>query len=254
MTVKSNTPVSTAVLLSVLLVVTGCGGSARKIPPGELTSAQAVNQPGFYLQQEVPEATQTMLAPVCPTTVPSNKTGWSLHAGDWCVITCDTPGTAAPQWRGRPGEARCLAHRDEATGHRVEAPFTWSDLTLKTTIDFHRFSRSFLKDTEWHCKEYRYDMDPETRRGVWKAVIHTERLYQFHRNAQLMIGFDARNLWPSGSWAVRNYGRLYFDQRHVFRYVVRDSGNRFDVFTNARQKQICRFYGEVPGAIPNRDI
>lgn len=228
----------------------GCAGSAPDYSPRTALVAQEARLSRFFDQEEAPERTQTILVPVCSSTVGTSPTGWTIDGGNWCVVACDKGGVGENRWVTDANEGRCLASTTRQPTALVSVQFNWADLTLNQPTVFSGFSRSFLNDTEWRCEEYRYRIDPENNTAFWDKVPDADLVYRFHRSGKLAIGPTAATAKPSGNWSVRTDDHVYFNQRRVFANAIDYGGGRFDDFITARQKKVCRYVREadLPGS------
>jgi hypothetical protein len=246
--VKNYQASATALVLSGILLQ-GCAGSAPDYSPRTAAVAQEATLSKFFDQEEAPERTQTIVAPVCSSTVGASRTGWTIDGGNWCIVACDKDAVGEDRWLNDSAGNRCLATADRQPTSLVSVQYSRSDLSLNQPALFTGFSRSFLSDTEWSCVEYRYRVDPETNKAFWDRLAEADFVYRFHRSGKLAIGPTAATARPSGNWSVGADDHVYFNTRRVFTNAIDYGGGRFDDFITSDRKQVCRYVREadLPG-------
>lgn len=222
-----------------------CAGSAPDYTPRNPLIAQEAKLAQFFDTEEAPERTQIIVAPLCGSAAGNPKSGWGIDVGNWCIVPCDNAGIGGSRWMTDATGNRCLVASERSPTTPVAAEFSWSDLSLNQPALFAGFSRSFLSDTEWNCKEYRYRRDPESSVAFWDELEDSAVLYRFHRDGKLVIGTTQKDAKPSGRWSVREDDRVYFNQREVFKHAIDYGGGRFDDFISSKEKQVCRFVREA---------
>ena len=235
----------TTLSIVTLALLQGCAGSAPDYTPRTAVVAQEAKLSRFFDVEESPERTQTIIAPVCSSTVGAPASGWSIDGGNWCVVACDQAGVGEDRWINDAQGNRCLATANPQPTTLVSVEFTWSDLSMKQPTLFSGFSRSFLSDTQWSCSEFRYRVDPENNKAFWDKVADGDFVYRFHRSGKLVIGATESNAKPSGNWTVREGDQVYFNQRRVFATAIDYGGGRFDDFISPNTKQVCKYVSEA---------
>lgn len=232
-----------------IVVLQACAGSAPDYTPRNPLRAQEAKLAQFFDKEEAPERTQTVIAPLCGSDAGGPKSGWGIDGGNWCIVACGIAGVGDAGWMTDASGNRCLVAAGRAPPSAVTAQFSWADLSLNQPALFKGFSRSFLSDTEWNCKEFRYRIDPQSKVAFWDELDDSSVLYRFHRDSKLVIGKDLKSAKPSGSWSVRENNRIFFNQREVFKHAIDYGGGRFDDFISTKEKQVCRFVREADPVI-----
>lgn len=239
---------SRVLFLLCYVLISGCAGSAPDY------QARTVGGPGqeaklvglFDRLEPVSqnEKSRNIIVPLCSSTVAKPETGWAIDGGDWCVVPCNRPAVQARWVIGSDG-SRCLSASATTTTTQVEVDFNAADLSLQQSGLFKGLSNSFLSDTEWHCKEYDYLIDPDTRLGFWNELESGRVVYRFHRDGKLLTGRAPGLMNLSGSWRVSADGQVLFNSSEVFKYAIDYGGGRFDNFSSATNKQVCRYVREA---------
>lgn len=243
-----NTPNSCLPLLLFSILAYGCAGSAPDY------QARTVGGPGQELKlvglldhSEGPlpgENSQKIVVPVCSSTVGQSDTGWAIDGGNWCVVPCSDPVSEA-RWSVSKEGSKCFSTPESGATNQVEVDLTWTDLALGQSGVFNGLSRSFLSDTEWHCKEYSFLIDRDNRQGFWNELPRNTIIYRFHRDGKLLTGRSLSLMKLSGSWQVNSQKQVYFNSTEVFKNAIDYGGGRFDNFKTATNKQVCRFVREA---------
>jgi hypothetical protein len=226
-------------------VLQSCAGSAPDYTPRNPLRAQEAKLAQFFDKEELPERSSSIVVPLCGGAVGTPRTGWSIDQGNWCVVPCDSAGVGEARWLSDSDGNRCMAAADRSPESLVTSEFGWSDLSLVQPAVFTGLSRSFLSGTEWACKEFRYQVDSQSRVGFWDEVPEGALVYRFYHGGKLVIGAHTSSARPSGNWSVREGDRVFFNQREVFRHAIDYGGGRFDDFITTRQKQVCRFVEDI---------
>lgn len=233
-----------AAAVAAALLLQACAGSPPDYSPRTAATAQEASLTQYFDQEQPPDRSQLIKAPICSTTVGTPASGWAIDGGEWCVIACDSESVGESRWVD-VGGSRCLATPQRQPATLVTVPYTPADLSLDQPAVFSGFSRSFLTDTEWSCKEFKYRVDPESRLGFWEELNGVSLQYRFHRDGRLVIGKDRGGAKPSGSWEVQRGDQVFFNGRPVFTHAIDYGGGRFDDFITSRTKQVCRFVQEA---------
>ena len=240
----------TSFSLSALILIYGCAGSAPDFAQRTRGGASQEAKLATFLDQPpvsglIVQRSLQIDAPLCSSTAGKPVGGWSIDAGDWCVVSCDQGATAQSRWVTGESGSRCLAAPVSDPATRVTVDFDWSDLSLSELTLFDGLSRSFLSDTEWHCEAFTYLIDPDTGKGFWTASEQDNRIYRFYRGGRLLTGRTLGQMRLSGSWSVNSEEQVFFNSREVFKHAIDYGGGRFDSFESATTKQVCRYVSEA---------
>ena len=240
----------TTISLSALALLCGCAGSApdfaQRTTDGASQEAKLANLFAQPLASGAPVKRLLKIdVPVCSSTAGEPAGGWSIDAGEWCVVPCDQGATTQSRWVTGQSGNRCLATPVSTPATRVTVDFDWSDLSLSEQTLFDGLSRSFLSDTEWKCEAFTYLIDPDTGKGFWSASEDGNRIYRFFRNGRLLTGQSLEKMRVSGSWSVNAEEQVFFNSREVFSHAIDYGGGRFDSFESATAKQVCRYVREA---------
>lgn len=237
-------------LLIGVAVLQACAGSApdfqRRTPGGANQEAKLA---AFIRQSPAAETgnskNRQIDVPLCSSTAGHPVGGWAIDAGDWCVVSCRQAGITESRWVAGTDGKQCLAAPVTAATSRVTIGFSWSDLSLQQQDTFDGLSRSFLSDTEWHCKEFDYLIDPDTNKGFWSELESAAVIYRFHRSGKLLTGRASGAMKLGGSWSVNSQEQVFFNSAQVFKYAIDYGGGRFDNFKTTTKKQVCRYVSEA---------
>lgn len=240
----------TPIGLSALVLISGCAGSAPDFAQRTSGGASQEAKLASFLDQSPVSGSPVQRSlqidvPLCSSTAGEPVGGWSIDAGDWCVVPCDQGATAQSRWVTGESGSRCLATPVSDSATQVTVDFDWGDLSLAEQTLFDGLSRSFLSDTEWHCDAFTYLIDPDTGKGFWTASEQGDRIYRFYRGGRLLTGRTLEQMRLSGSWSVNSEEQVFFNSREVFRHAIDYGGGRFDSFESATTKQVCRYVSEA---------
>ena len=236
--------------VTALVLVYGCAGS----PPdfAQRTSGGVSQEAKLASFLDQPPASTSAIqrsiqidVPVCSSAAAKPVGGWSIDAGDWCVVPCEQSATTESLWVTGESGSRCLATPVRDTTNLARVDFAWSDLSLAELTLFDGLSQAFLSDTEWHCEVFTYLIDPDTDKGFWTASDQGNRIYRFFRSGRLLTGQSLAEMRLSGSWSVNSEEQVFFNSREVFKYAIDYGGGRFDSFESATSKQVCRYFSEA---------
>lgn len=243
--------VSGTVIAAILItaVISGCAASSPDFGrrtsggPGQEAKLAAL----FEEAKGVPRSdnTQKISMPFCSSTAGQPSTGLAIDGGNWCVVGCKSSGNTEPRWVRAENGNRCLAAPNSGATKQVEFDFKWSDLSLEQPALFKGLGRSFLSDTEWHCKEFNYLIDPDNNRGFWNVLRDGRKIYRFHRDGKLLTGRSLDSMKLSGSWQVNTKKQVFFNSVEVFKHSIDYGGGRFDYFKSATNKEVCRYVREA---------
>lgn len=243
-----NKPSSYLPFVLFSMFACGCAGSAPDY--GARTAGgpdQELKLAGLLDQSEGTEpmqSSQKIVVPVCSSTVGQSETGWAIDGGNWCVVPCNDVVTEA-RWSVSKEGSKCFSTPGSGATKQVEVDLMWTDLALDQSSVFNGLSKAFLSDTEWHCKEYSFLIDRNTRQGFWNELPRNTIIYRFHRDGKLLTGHSLGLMKLSGSWHVNSKKQVYFNSTEVFKYAIDYGGGRFDNFKSATNKQVCRFVREA---------
>lgn len=242
---------ATGYLFFGITLIQGCAGSA---PDFERRTLGGASQEAKLASLLDPLSTATEVqsggamrinVPLCSSTAGHPSGGWAIDAGDWCVVSCKQAGNTGARWVDGVDGNRCLAASVTGATSRVEIDFNWSDLTLDKQSTFDGMSRSFLSDTEWHCNEFNYLIDPATNNGFWSEIAGGAAIYRFHRNGKLSTGRSLGLMKLGGTWSVNAQDQVFFNSTQVFKNAIDYGGGRFDNFVTTTRKQVCRYVREA---------
>lgn len=243
-TYSSTTFLTVALALATLL--SACAGSPPDYSQRTKAAALKQNDLAEWLAQDVNQsASKRIAAPVCQDAAEGSSTGWSIDSNShWCVVACPVGSSFTGEWLTTGAGLRCLA-TDKPAGSIVKTEFQLPQWRLDQLSLFNGFDRSFVSDTEWNCKEQEYQIDPDTFRGFW-ADISTGNSYRFYTDGALMVARAGAPMILAGDWRGKEGSGVIVNDQVMFRYGVNYGGGRFDEYSSATRKQLCRFVDHPP--------
>jgi len=234
-----------AVHLISFFALAGCAGSSPDYRARTANVSANQDQLASWLKADSASNDVTDIsAPVCESTVGHPPSGWAISESAWCVVACPVspPDNVYNRWMLTHDGLRCFATRQAPTQF-VNTQLDKDSWNLDSQLLFAGFDWSFVRDTMWVCEELEYQIDPESKQGFWAALEQAGNTYSFYNDGALMVGSAGSAMKFAGDWRASQLAGsgVVVNDQEMFRFAVNYGGGRFDEFSSATRKQVCRF-------------